>query len=444
MAQIIPFRALRYNQERVRLSDVVTQPYDKITPPMQAQYYDASPFNLVRIILGRSEPNDGEGHSVYTRAAASFADWRRQGVLTPDPDLEIYSYSQRFSIPGNDARVLERRGLIALGQLEDYDRGVVFRHEQTHTAPKADRLNLLRATRAHFEQLFMIYRDPAGAVDQLLASAADPDIDVADEYGVRHRVWRIRDQRIIQQVQAAMAEKQLIIADGHHRYETALNYRNERRVQAAAAASSGGATTTSNPDAPWERVMMTFVNMDAPGLVILPTHRVLHGLPNFQSGEFVRVAREFFSFEQMPGAPKGDSVMRQISSAASSTTVMAAATRDGTWILRAKPGSAASLMADLSPRQQQLDVVQLHRVLLQHVLGISEEAIRAQQNISYVRDAQVAVDRVHSGGADIAFLMNPVSVAQVRDIAFAGEVLPQKSTDFYPKLLSGLTIYALE
>ena len=462
MAHIFPFRALRYNQERVRISDVVTQPYDKITPAMQAHYYDASPSNLVRIVLGQSEPGDGEGHNVYTRAKASFTDWRRQGVLQSDPEPGIYSYSQRFSAPGEpSSRVVERRGFIALGQLEDYERGIVFRHEQTHSAPKADRLNLLRATHAHFEQLFMIYRDRAGAIDQLLDSAAEPDIEVADEYGVQHRVWRVRDRAIVQKVQAAMAEKKLIIADGHHRYETALSYRDERRrndqrAQMAAAASSGGGETIAPSAAPWERVMMTFVNMDAPGLAILPTHRVLHGLPNFQSGEFVRVAREFFSFEQMPGTPKGYVLMQQIQrkdaqindaqleDAPASTTVLAAATRDGSWILRANRGAADALMAGLSPRQQQLDVVRLHRVLLQHVLGISEEAVRAQQNISYLRDAQEAVDRVHSGGADIAFLINPVSVAQVRDIAFAGEVMPQKSTDFYPKLLSGLTIYALD
>jgi uncharacterized protein (DUF1015 family) len=436
MAHVFPFRALRYNQERVRAADVVTQPYDKITPAMQSRYYEASPYNLVRIILGRVEPDDN-GRNVYTRATEHYQQWRRDGVLVEDPAPAIYVYSQRFSVPGDSQRVLERRGFIALGQLEDYSRGVIFRHEQTLSAPKADRLNLLRATGAHFEQIFMLYSDPEQSLDAALSSSAPPEIDVLDEYGVQHRMWRMSDAAAIQKVQAAMEEKKLIIADGHHRYETALNYRNERR----ASTGSAGAQPSN---APYERMMMTFVNMDASELLILPTHRVVHDLPNFQGGEFVRMAREFFSFEQIPGEPEGHTLANQIAEDSDDATVLAAVTQNGSWILRARPGAADSLLAGLSPRQRRLDVVQLHRVLLENVLGICEEAIRAQTNVAYLRDAAEAVARVRGGAADVAFLMNPASIAQVRDVAFAGEVLPQKSTDFYPKLLSGLTVYAME
>src|SRR5580692_6099808 len=228
MAQIIPFRALRYDPQQVSVDQAVTQPYDKISPTMQDRYYAASPYNLVRIILGRREPADNPANTVYTRAAADFRAWRTQGVLRQDSAPSIYVYSQRFTAPG-ESGARDRRGFIALGRVEDYSAGVVFRHEQTLAKPKADRLDLLRATRAHFGQIFMLYED-SGQVESLLATDTDPDISVADEYGVMHGVWRVSDPGLIGSIRTAMSDKKLIIADGHHRYETALTYRNERRA----------------------------------------------------------------------------------------------------------------------------------------------------------------------------------------------------------------------
>src|SRR5947209_4224449 len=232
MAHIEPFRALRYDPARVALPSVVTQPYDKITPEMQDRYYASSPYNLVRIILGKQQTGDHPGENTYTRAAEFFRDWRRQGIFLQDTQPSVYVYSQRFAIPGGN-REAERRGFIALGRLEDYSAKVVYRHEQTLTKPKADRLELLRATRAHLEQLFMVYED-SGEIDSLLSSAltAAPDIEVTDEYGVVNRVWQVSDSSLIDSVRDKMRDKKLIIADGHHRYETAINYRNEQRAQA--------------------------------------------------------------------------------------------------------------------------------------------------------------------------------------------------------------------
>src|SRR5436309_2432005 len=230
MAHIEPFRALRYDPARVALPSVVTQPYDKITPEMQDRYYASSPYNLVRIILGKQQTGDHPGESAYTRASDFFRDWRRQGIFLQDTQPSVYVYTQRFAIPGGN-REAERRGFIALGQLEDYSAGVVFRHEQTLAKPKADRLNLLRATRAHFGQIFMLYSDPAGEIDKLLAQSQAVPVVAHDEYEVTHRLWPVSDSQIIAAVQAKMAEKKLIIADGHHRYETALAYRNECRAQ---------------------------------------------------------------------------------------------------------------------------------------------------------------------------------------------------------------------
>src|SRR5512146_685875 len=263
--EIKPFSALRYDPMRVTIGEVVTQPYDKISPEMQTRYYQASPFNLVRIILGDPKVEEPD---VYRAAAAHFQQWREHAVLRADPEPSLYTYSQRFTPPGA-CREVERRSFIALGRIYDYSDAVVYRHELTHTKPKQDRLDLLRATRAQFEQLFMLYSDPRGIIDGLLLkTASSPEVQVRDEYGVEHRLSRCADRDVIRQVVALMGEQQIIIADGHHRYETARDYRDERALAAR-----------GNVEAPCNYVVMTFVNMDAPGLVILPTHRVVSGLP---------------------------------------------------------------------------------------------------------------------------------------------------------------------
>jgi uncharacterized protein (DUF1015 family) len=452
MAHIAPFRALRYDLGRVTLSQVVTQPYDKITPQMQHSYYDSNPYNLVRIILGKREPGDRSGNNPYTRAAASFGDWRRQGIFVQDPRPSFYLYQQRFRVTEAGTE-LERRGFIALGRVEDYSAGVVFRHEQTLAKPKADRLELLRATRAHFGQLFMLYSDPAREIDGVLAPGADPDMEVQDEYGVLHRVWRISDPSLIDLVRSKMREKKLIIADGHHRYETALAYRDERRSMAASASVGGVPRERPSQDAvvrpgvenaPYELAVMTFINLDSPGLVILPTHRVLYDLPSFSPDEFRERARAYFSVQEVDSSLDAARATSLLSEAGRAGSALLAVTANRAFLLDQPKAVGSNIFSGLSLRQQTLDVVQLHKCLLETVIGISEEAIRNQENIRYVRDTDEALAQARGGAANVAFLMNPVRIEQVRDIAFAAEVLPQKSTDFYPKLLSGLTIYALE
>jgi uncharacterized protein (DUF1015 family) len=442
MADIHPFRAFRYDP-RQPAARVVTQPYDKITPGMQDRYYEASPHNLVRIILGRREENDNAVNNVYSRAAGYFRDWRREDILRQDSDPSVYIYSQRFTLPGSlpgSTNQLERRGFIGLGRIEDYSAGVVFRHEQTLAKPKADRLDLLRATRAHFGQIFMLYED-SGQVESLLATDTDPEISVTDEYDVVHSVWRVSDPGAVSAIRDAMSDKKLIIADGHHRYETALTYRNERRT----AEGSSSAGDSGAP--PYEFVMMTFVNMNSPGLLILPTHRVLHGLASFSEEKFRSSAHAFFDIDEVDAAldaPRATAILRE--SGRTGTSILAV-TANRAFLLHHPNPNTPEVFGGFSVRQQALDVVQLHKCLLERVLNLSEESIRNQENISYVRDAGEALSRVRGAAgtrANIAFLMNPCRMVQVRDIAFAGEVMPQKSTDFYPKLLSGLTIYALE
>ena len=443
MARIFPFRALRYNPSMVRVEEVVTQPYDKITPAMQQAYYHRSVYNLVRIILGLPELFDEPGsNDVYTRAARDFADWRQMGILTQEKDPCVFAYSQRFIVPNSDGEVQERRAFIALGEVCDYGQHVVFRHEHTLSKPKSDRLNLLRATRAHFGQIFMLYSDPALTAEKILFSGSTaPEIEVTDEYGVTHRVWKVSDMSTINILSGAMEDKKLIIADGHHRYETALAYSLEHAPRTVARTERNLANSIPQPSFPEAAVMMTFVNMDSAGIVILPTHRVVFGLKDFSPADFLERAKEFFNVRPVDAE---DAVALTRLLARQSGTAFIAVTGLGYHLLAAKPEAVAEALAQLPERQRRLDLTQLHSLVLGQLLAITPEAIREQSNLRYMRDAGEAMEQVSSGEADVAFLTNPITLSQLREVAFAGDVMPQKSTDFYPKLLSGLAIYALD
>ncbi len=454
MASLFPFRALRYDPTLVSMTDVVTQPYDKISPEMQDRYYAASPYNLIRVILGRKEQGDSESGNVYTRAAETLDTWRNEGVLKEESEPALYGYSQTYTVPGTD-EVRERRGFIALGQLYDYDAKVVYRHEQTFPKHKSDRLSLFKATRAYCEQIYMLYSDPTFTAERLIfggeaGSSKKPELEITDEYGVVHRVWHLIDPELIQQVVDAMADKSLIIADGHHRYETSTTYMHERAAELGLsedAAPSAGPRGLPQPAFPEQAMMMTFVNMEAPGITILPTHRVVYGLPHFDGREFATTAEQYFHVEEVPTTddgryPGAKVLLKRLDNIAGVAFI--AATRDGDYLLTPKVDAIAPLLADRSPRQQQLDVVQLHKVVLEKLFGLDEETVRAGSHVRYVREAQEALQQVGSGNADVAFLIKPVTLEQMKDVSLNLEVMPQKSTDFYPKLLSGLAMYTLD
>ena len=408
---------------------------------MQQAYYQRSPYNLVRIILGLPELFDAErGESVYTRAARDLNAWREEGILIQEKDPCIFAYSQRFKVPGTET-VKERRGFIALDKLHDYSEQVVFRHEQTLSKPKGDRLNLLKATHAHFGQIFMLYSDPARSVEKILYDDnGTADAEVTDEYGVLHRVWRVADPAVINLLTTAMADKKLIIADGHHRYETALNYSKEHEAKGAAKAEHS-TSDLPQPAYPEAAVMMTFVNMDSDGLVILPTHRVVHSLEGFEAAGFRAKAEEFFTVDKLA---ESDATSYMATLGAEQSPAFVAVLSDGAYLLRAKPETCLPALGFLPERQRQLDLSFLHTIVLDRLLGLDAEKVREQTNIRYLRDAGEAVELVRRGEANATFLTNPVSMEQLREVAFAGDVMPQKSTDFFPKLMSGLTIYSLD
>jgi uncharacterized protein (DUF1015 family) len=445
MASIYPFRALRYDPARVDMTDVVTQPYDKITPEMQGAYYAASPYNLIRIILGKKLAGDTEdGDNVYSRAAATLEAWRNDGILKQEEEPALFGYSQTYTVPGT-SEVRERKGFIGLGHLYDYADKVVYRHEQTFPKHKSDRLALFKATRAYCEQIYMLYSDPTFTAEKaIFGSGAAPDLEITDEYGVVHRVWKLTDPALITKVVKAMEDKWLLIADGHHRYETSTTYMHDRA--AALGITNAEPKTDANalpvPAFPEAAMMMTFVNVEAPGITILPTHRVAFNLKNFSTESFTKSAEPYFTVEPLAGHPDASVLLAKLNAAPGIAFI--ASTVDADLVLTPKPDAVAPLLAELTPAKRELDVTLLHKIVLEQVLALDEERVRAGDNIRYLREAAVAVEDVRAGKADVAFLIKPVTLEQMKDISLQLDVMPQKSTDFYPKLLSGLAMYALD
>ena len=431
MAHILPFRALRYDPLHVSLADVLTQPYDKITPAMQEGYYARSPHNLIRFELGRQEPGDGDASNVYTRARDFLAEQQREAALALDPQPSIYAYAQRFVNPVHRTERLERRGFIALGRLHEYCEGIVHRHEQTHAKAKADRLQLLETTHTHSGQIFMLYEDAEQDIDSVLWSAVGesrPDSYVIDEYGVENRLWRISDPAVIAVVTQAMHDKRLIIADGHHRYETALKYRNGQGP--------------GDGDSAHDYVMMTFVNMRAPGLIVLPTHRVVHGLKNFLTAPMLDRLHPFFEVMPMSAGVDVAGALDEISGAEQQSSIVLM-TGGEAYLLRPRREAIEKALADEHPIRRKLGVVVLHKIIFERLMGMTEESIRNQEHIRYYRSAQEALTDAQTNG-NAAFLLNAAPVDMMAELSYAGEVMPQKSTDFYPKLLSGLALYNLD
>lgn len=447
MTLVQPFRAYRYNPAVAPFERVLTQPYDKISPARQEEYYRADPHNLIAVEKGRSYPEDSPQNNVYTRAAASLNSWIAQNVIQQDALPSFYGYSQEYTVPGSSAR-RTRRGFVGLGKLEDYSAGVIFRHEYTLSGPKADRLELLRHTRTHTGQLFMLYSDPELRIDGILeeVEAAKPPVtELTDEYAVIHRLRIIAEPDHIAAIQQAMAPQKLVIADGHHRYETSLNFRGEARSR----------STKLFDEAPYEFSMMTFVNTRGQGLAILPTHRVVVHLRDFSWSAVRRYLEPWFATEVFPVPAREElpearaKFLHRLAEAKPLRAIGVYPAPDpgsqAFYILTLRPeADLAQTLPGLSRAQRELDVVLLHQGILEPALGITAHAVASETHLAYEREAAAALAAVDRGAAQIAFLLNPVDIDLVMEVATSGEVMPQKSTDFYPKLLSGITMYRME
>jgi len=429
MATIRPFRGTRYNPEEVGdLSRVISQPYDRVRHGLQDEYYDQSPYNVVRIIRGKEAPDDAEGNNVYTRARDYYETWLDQGVLMREDQPALYVLRQSFTLP--DGTEKTRQGLVTAFQLSAFDEGVVLPHERTHSGPKVDRLNLMRATEVNFGHIFMLY--PGDRINELLDQAADSSdgLEARDlfESDVLQQFWPVKDDETINGVVEEMAPKNnLIIADGHHRYETALNYRDEMRKQ--------------HPDAPanagFNFRMVTMVSMDDPGLVILPTHRLIHSYGKKSAVEVLNGAKPYFNVTPVDGRDELEAALDEATPAHPRFGFY----NGGYTVLELKdPDVMARLLPERDLAWRMLDVSVLHEVLIERVMDISAEAVERKENIEYLRDPQMGYDAVDDAEAEFLFVLNPTRMEQVRACTEAGEKMPQKSTDFYPKVISGMVM----
>jgi uncharacterized protein (DUF1015 family) len=424
MPDIEPFRGYRYNPALVPLPEVIAPPYDVISPHQQALLYDANPHNIVRLILGREDDR-------YSSAARCYEEWKHKRLLLRDEQPAFYLLHQTFA--DDDGHQVTRRGFIVRCKLEGFDKQIVLPHEKTLAKPREDRLKLFKATEANFSQVFSLYSDPAMEIDATMKGIdnAEPIIDVEFEE-VRNKLWRVEDGGAIQSIQRFLRRKQVLIADGHHRYETALAFRDFKKSQ----------NSDHTGSEPYNYVMMFLTNIDEKGLVIFPTHRVVHSLLGFNSEAMLKklertfIVRKFREFETLSEGLKSSSTM-------SFGVVMSG---DPAYsLISLKPStSLADIIAEpIPPEVKELDVTVLHTLILRDILGISLQDQEQKANLDYVKDVRQALRQVEERDAQLAFFLKPTRIDQVRAVAKAGHTMPQKSTYFYPKLLSGLVINPL-
>ncbi|MFH1007796.1 MAG: DUF1015 domain-containing protein [Candidatus Latescibacterota bacterium] len=432
MAHLVPFRGILYNEEKAGdLSSVMAPPYDVISPQMREELYEQTANNIVRIDSGKEYPGDNDQENCYTRAAELWEQWLKDGILIRDEQPAIYLCRETYTA-GGEARV--RTGFLAAVRLEELGSGSIKPHERTLSGPKVDRLNLLRATRANFNPIFGLYDDPSQDLEHLFSGlASEPPIcDVADRQGNHHSLIRITDGDLIQVVTRKLAEKTVIIADGHHRYETALSFRNEQQ--------------TCHPDregdAPYNYVMMYLTNLEHPGLAVLPTHRLLHKLADFDESVLLAHLRKFFEIQPMEDASELLDRMAAVERESEQNTFGLYFGHGDYFLLTLtnRAGVDALMKESDSPASRTLDVAIIHAVLIEHLLKMRPDVLQKGAFISYCSDAEKAVQMVDQGQHQLALFLNPTKVSQVKAITESGEVMPQKSTYFYPKLLTGLVM----
>ncbi|MGC9398180.1 MAG: DUF1015 domain-containing protein [Anaerolineae bacterium] len=428
MATIRPFRGLRYNPEAFcDLSEVITMPYDRIHAAERAAYYELNPYNFVRIIQGEREPAEPE-NNVYTRARCYLHTWLAENVLLRDPQPVLYVLEQTFTTP--DGVKHTRRGFTAALKLTRFDEGVILPHERTLSGPKADRLELTRVTQTAWGHIFILYPDTKNRINALLEPYLDTHMpailhEQVIEPEVEQNFWVVTDPQVVSAVVQEMEPKRnLIIADGHHRYETALAYRDEMRAQRPDAPA----------DAAFNYVMATFVSMSDPGLVILPTHRLIHSYERMNGKELLKALAPYFEIQ-----PQANREAVEAGLAEATPEHPRYGFYDGDYALLTLKSLQVmeELLPDRDPHWRALDVAVLHELVLESVMGLSKESIARKENLEYLRDPDPGFEAVNAGEANFLFLLNGTRMEHVRACTQAGEKMPQKSTDFFPKIVSG-------
>ncbi len=437
MPEIHAFRGLRYDLGHVgALSDVVAPPYDVIDAELQEHLYKLHPANVVRLILNREEPGDDASNNRYSRAARFLKNWSSEGVLVTEPDPALYVYHQVFQFGGQE---FTRRGFMGRVRLVRFGEGNIYPHEETHAAAKADRLKLTEACRANLSQIFGIYADPQNEAQTILERelAGRTPVEATDHLGVVHRLWPVTDVEAISHVAAAMGPRPIYVADGHHRYETACNYRDQLAAEHPLDANH-----------PANFVLMMCVSMNDPGMIVLPTHRLFQGFPAVTSEQLIGKLDGFFATEAVgQGAALANDVWQRIQLADDQGTIGLFAAGDGRWVLARITDAGRRRMAEIAPEHsadwQELGVAILHRLIVSDLLEADQ-----LPKPTYVHQVQEVVDGLTSAGEDtpafpLAALVMPASLEHIQVISEHGERMPAKSTYFYPKLLSGLVINPL-
>ncbi len=438
MAVILPFRGIRYDAEVVGdLNKLISPPYDVIGAELQEELYRRSPYNIVRVDFGREEPGDGPEENRYSRARATLVEWLRKGVLKRDEEPSLYYTEESYRDEYGQPRV--RKGFMAAVRLEDPESGLYRPHERTLAGPKADRLQLMRSSEGNLSPIFSLYDEPDRCLLKGLEGAASrlaPVAEVEIGKGERTRMWRLADPAVVEALARGMIGRSFFIADGHHRYETALTYRNLMRQ----------ANPHYTGQEPWNYTLMYLTNMHEPGLTVFPTHRAVFGVPGLEREAFLERAKEYFDVTEVDGGLSA--LQRLMQGGREGHTVVGVASKGNTRLagltLR-DPGVMDRLLEGrAAPVLRRLDVTVLHSLVLERLLGIDEKAQEEQRNLRYVKGSEELLRVVaEEEGVQLGFLLNPTLVSQVKAVAEAGERMPQKSTFFYPKLVTGLVGHSL-
>lgn len=434
MAEVIPFRGILYNPEKIDdLSCVATPPYDVISEKEQRGYYECHPCNPIRLVLGLRYEDDNDENNRHTRAAEFFNQWVSDCMLTRDDRPAIYLTAVDFPYEGE---TVTRYGMIMLVRLEPFEKKIVLPHEKTFSKVKSERLKLMKAGQANFCPIFSLYSDTDNILETLKNSinGKSPASDFVDDTGQRQRLWRIADAEEHRLVTESMKDKRIFIADGHHRYETALAYRKWLKEN----------TPDFSPEHPANYVMMYLSSMEDPGLVIRPAHRLLKGIPESALAGFEEKAEQYFTVEKYPfdsdsyEKVRGEAIARLKAGGSTNTYCVFMKNRSEFLLLTIKPGVMKQVFGEeIPPSMIELDVTVLTRLILMRILGFDKERLDNEKLIGYSSVAEQAIDNVRKNGFDMAFVINPTKIEQVREIAAEGLVMPRKSTYFYPKVITG-------
>lgn len=426
MAEIKGYKGLRFNCEKAgKIEELVCPPYDIISDQQREEYIKTNPHNIIRLELPK-------GDDKYNKAAEILNDWLEKGILVKEDKPAIYIYEEEFTAYGERKAI---KGIICRVKLEEFSKGIILPHEFTLSKAKEDRLNLMKATNCNFSQIYSLYMDGGkntlGKIDSL--SKSEPDIQLQDNDNVTHRMWIIKDEKAIADICSDFTDRKLYIADGHHRYETALNYRNYLREQGLA--KEGDAC---------DYQMMMLVDMEHPGLVVFPTHRLVRNLDSFNAERVIDGCKEYFDVTEHSDINTIESTLMELYNQGKKAYAFYCGGSSYKLLVLKDTNIIKKLLPNASTATQQLDVTILHTLILEKIFGIDAENMAKQINLTYTKIFDEAISSVQQGNSQCTFILNPTRVSEIREVASNGEKMPQKSTYFYPKMITGLVMNQLE